>query len=159
MAYAPTLALIATPIGMVAIEGDDDALAAIRIIPQRDEERPGVGLAVREAARQLRAYFTESRFAFDLPLAPAATVRGQALREAIIAVPPGETRTYGELSALAASSPRAVGQACARNPFPILVPCHRVLAGGGRLGAYSAGAGPITKSWLLTHEGMKGSLL
>lgn len=159
MAYAPTLALIATPIGMVAIDGDEDLLSSVRIIPDRSAEQQGVGRAVLEAARQLQAYFAESHFAFDLPLTPAGTKRGQALRDAIIGVPAGETRSYGELSALVASSPRAVGQACARNPFPILVPCHRILANGGRIGAYSAGAGPAAKSWLLTHEGMKGSLL
>jgi methylated-DNA-[protein]-cysteine S-methyltransferase len=159
MAYAPMPALIATPIGMIAVEGDDAQLTAIRIIPEHGGEQPGSGRAVAEAGRQIRAYFSDRAFAFDLPLAPAATARGQALRDAIAAVAPGETPTYGDLAAATASSPRAVGQACAHNPFPLVIPCHRILASGGKLGAYSAGAGPTTKIWLLTHEGMKGALL
>ena len=62
-----------------------------------------------------------------------------------------DTLTYGALARVANSSPRAIGQACARNPLPIIIPCHRVTASDG-LGHYSAGAGVPTKRWLLAHE-------
>jgi len=75
-----------------------------------------------------------------------------------MAIPPGETISYGALARIAGSSPRAIGQACARNPFPIVVPCHRVVGSGGAIGHYSAGRGIITKSWLLDHE-RRGGLL
>jgi methylated-DNA-[protein]-cysteine S-methyltransferase len=68
---------------------------------------------------------------------------------------PGETRTYGEL-ATALGEPgaaRAVGQALGRNPFPIVVPCHRVLAAGGKYGGFSAPGGVTTKLRLLEIEG------
>lgn len=162
MAYAPVTASIATPVGTVHITGDDDVVRAIRIADAVEVATPvsaALPCAVAEAVRQIAAYFTNPRLRFALPLAPAATARGLALREAIAAIRPGETQSYGEVAAAIASSPRAVGQACARNPFPIVIPCHRVLAGGGRLGAYSAGGGTRTKSWLLHHEGMKGPLL
>jgi len=70
-------------------------------------------------------------------------------------IPPGQTRSYGEVAALCGDrhAARAVGQAMARNPFPIVVPCHRVLAAGGRSGGFSARGGVHTKLRLLAIEG------
>ena len=70
-------------------------------------------------------------------------------------IAPGQTRSYGEVAALCGDrhAARAVGQAMARNPFPIIVPCHRVLAAGGRSGGFSARGGVTTKLRLLTIEG------
>jgi methylated-DNA-[protein]-cysteine S-methyltransferase len=75
--------------------------------------------------------------------------------EAGRSIPRGATMTYGALAALAgaAGSARAVGQALARNPFAIIVPCHRVVAAGGRLGGFSANGGSATKLRLLAIEG------
>lgn len=70
-------------------------------------------------------------------------------------IPPGQTRSYGEVAALCGDrhAARAVGQAMARNPCPIIVPCHRVLAAGGRSGGFSAPGGVGTKLRLLAIEG------
>lgn len=149
--YARDHALIATPIGAIRIEGDDTALAAIRIGGDGTPSR-GSASAVREAAEQLEQWFAKERDAFELPLAPAGTPRGEELRAGLIAIGYGETLSYGALARVLGSSPRAIGQLCARNPFPIVVPCHRVLGSGGALGHYSGGDGPKTKSWLLEHE-------
>jgi len=75
--------------------------------------------------------------------------------EAARRIPWGATMTYGALAARtgAAGSARAVGQALARNPFAIIVPCHRVVAAGGRTGGFSANGGVLTKSRLLAIEG------
>ena len=67
-------------------------------------------------------------------------------------IPYGETRTYGDLAHTTDSGPRAVGRACGRNPIPIVIPCHRVLARGG-LGGYSGDGGLATKQRLLALEG------
>ena len=150
--YARDIAKIATPIGMVRIIGRAQAVESIEIGSDiTDEAQPDDG-AVAIAADQMRAWFAGELRPFDLSLAPATTPRGQVLRDAMIAIPYGETISYGELARMIGSSARAIGQACARNPFPIVVPCHRVLDAGGSLGQYSAGAGPTTKSWLLDHE-------
>ena len=71
------------------------------------------------------------------------------------AIPPGSTISYGELAAQMGSprSARAVGQALGRNPFPIVVPCHRVFASGGKVGGFSATGGTRTKLRLLSLEG------
>lgn len=155
--------LLRSPMGPILIQADDQVLHGIRIlsgeeaVPTAAAERPTTGPAA-EAIRQLRAYFDDGHADFDLPLAPAASPRGAALRAAIVAIQAGNTLSYGALARIAASSPRAIGQACARNPFPIVVPCHRVVGSGGAIGHYSAGRGIITKTWLLDHE-RRGGLL
>ena len=156
MTYARAAATIATPIGPIRIEADGDALTGIRIGRAGGEADTPL---LREAAAQLAAYFAGDLTAFDLPLASAASERGPDLREAISSVGYGDTASYGELAARTGASARAVGQACASNPFPIIVPCHRVLPTGGALGFYSAGDGPATKAWLLKHEHAEGWLL
>ncbi len=75
--------------------------------------------------------------------------------EAAREIPAGETRTYGELACAVsrATAARAVGQALARNPIGLIIPCHRVLAAAGRLGGFSAHGGRATKARLLAIEG------
>lgn len=149
--YARDHAGIATPIGRIRIEGDETALTSIRI-GNAGTVSKGSAAAVRAGAEQLEQWFAKEREDFDLPLAPTGTLRGDTLRAGLIAVCYGETLSYGALAQLLGSSPRAIGQLCARNLFPIVVPCHRVLGSGGALGQYSGGDGPKTKSWLLEHE-------
>ena len=151
MAYAHDEAVIATPIGAVRIVGEDDRIDRVTI-GEDSTARGGDAPAVREAARQISAYLAGDSFAFDLPLAPARSLRGEALRAGIAAIGYGETLSYGTLARLLASGPRAIGQACARNPFPIVIPCHRVIGGGGSLGHYSGGRGLETKQALLDLE-------
>jgi methylated-DNA-[protein]-cysteine S-methyltransferase len=149
--YARDHALIATPIGTVRVEGDETAITRVSI--GGDEgSAAGTAAAVRDAAEQIGQWFAGERRGFEIALAPPATLRGAALRQGMIDIGFGETRSYGALAAQLGSSPRAIGQACARNPFPLIVPCHRVLGAGGALGHYSAGDGATTKSWLLGHE-------
>ena len=149
--YARDHAVIATPIGSIRIEGDETQLVAVRIGGSESPAR-GSAAAVRAGAEQLEQWFAGTLRAFDVPLAPAGSPRGAEMRQGLIDIGYGDTLSYGALARILGSSPRAVGQLCARNPFPIVVPCHRVLAGGGRLGHYSGGDGPKTKSWLLDHE-------
>jgi methylated-DNA-[protein]-cysteine S-methyltransferase len=157
MAYAPSQTVIATPIGPVRIDAEDDVLTGIRI-GRTGPATPDHPL-LKEAAAQLSAYFEGRLTHFDLPLAPAQNERGAPLRDAICGIGYGETATYGELAGKTGASARAVGQACATNRFPLIVPCHRVLSAGGALGYYSAGDGPATKVWLLKHEKAEGWLI
>ena len=140
---------ISSPIGHLTIDENGGAIAGVRWadVPQ-GEETP----LLREAARQLGAFFAGRLKHFDLPLAASGTQFDQRVRAAMRAIPYGETRTYGDLAHLTDSGPRAIGGACGRNPIPIIVPCHRVLARGG-LGGYSGGDGLPTKQWLLALEG------
>lgn len=149
--YARDHALIATPIGPIRIEGNAEAIFRIHLGGEGSLNQGEVA-AVRSAADQLSAYFAGDLKNFDLPLPRVASLRGRVLRDGLIALRYGETASYGELARRLDSGPRAIGQLCARNPFPIVVPCHRVLGAGGTLGSYSAGDGPATKQWLLDHE-------
>ncbi|WP_242185347.1 methylated-DNA--[protein]-cysteine S-methyltransferase [Sphingomonas sp. CARO-RG-8B-R24-01] len=150
--YARDMARIATPVGTVTVWGDDVAVESITIDAADLPLNGGSARAVRAAAVQLEEWFGGTRRDFDLPLQPAVSPRGGALRAAMCAIPYGAAWSYGRLAAAAGSSARAIGQACARNPYPIVVPCHRVTNADGTLGAYSAGAGSRTKAWLLDFE-------
>ena len=107
-----------------------------------------------EAKRQLDAYFAGRLTVFDLPLRPRGTPFQKALWRLLAEIHHGAVLTYGDLAARMKSAPRAVGGACGRNPIPILIPCHRVVAGGGRLGGFSGGAGLDSKRALLRLEGI-----
>lgn len=155
MTYALSSARVATPIGIVEIFGDDALIARVTIHPLvhtlAGDDAPVTG-ALARAAEQIRDYFAGTRREFDLPLAPAKTPRGGALRDAIASLPYGTCATYGQIARAHHSSSRAMGQACARNPFPIIIPCHRVTSSGGAKENYSGGDGVATKAWLNAHE-------
>ena len=140
---------ISSPVGELTIEEEDDAIVAI------SWGKGGLsngGPLLGEAARQLAAYFAGRLTDFDLPLAPAGSRFEQRVWAAMQTIPYGETRYYGDLAEAVGSAPRAVGRACGKNPIPIVIPCHRVLAKGG-LGGYSGEGGLVTKERLLTLEG------
>lgn len=138
-----------TPLGEVTVSEEDGAIVALDWGRGRDQSRT---LLLLRAVAQIQDWFDDPRTVFDLPLAPHGTAFQQRVWAALRAIPPGETRSYGELAALLGSAARAVGQANGANPIPILIPCHRVLAARGALGGYSGGDGPPTKLWLLNHE-------
>ncbi|PTB17161.1 cysteine methyltransferase [Trinickia symbiotica] len=156
-------AVIDAPFGKVGIRVDEAAgvLSLIEYLPgDVASVAPDCALA-DEAARQIAHYFASPRATFDLPLAAVGTPFQRRVWEAMCAIPPGETRTYGELARQVGAMPRAVGQACGDNPFPIVIPCHRVVAANGLGGfAHHAGDGfyPRVKRWLLDHESAQQAL-
>ena len=150
-----TLLLAATPKGIVrvayAVEDHDRVLDALaqRISPRvlRAPRR------LDAAARQLEEYFGRQRQVFDLPLDwSMSTGFRQLVQRHLPQIRYGQTRTYGQVAELAGSpkAVRAVGTACATNPLPVIVPCHRVLRADGTPGGYIGGPG--TKKALLRLE-------
>lgn len=137
--------------------GDDAALHEIRFLAPTAALLPAHPLAERAAA-QIAAWRRDPDFRFALPLAPAGTAFQKRVWAAIAAIPRGQTRRYGDLARTLASGPRAVGQACGANPFPLIVPCHRVVAAGGLGGFAGAHAGFLidVKRGLLAREGAAG---
>ena len=94
--------------------------------------------------------------AFSLPLRPSGTTFQRRVWAQIAQIPCHQTQTYGELAKALHNAPRAVGQACGANPFPLVVPCHRVVAANGGLGGFARQRGGFlldVKRWLLAHEG------
>jgi methylated-DNA-[protein]-cysteine S-methyltransferase len=155
----PQLSLL-TPLGALTLSEEDGAIVALDWGRGRDQdETPGL----RAAADQLQDYFDGQRVLFDLPLAPFGSPFRQRVWAALRAIPPGETRSYGELARELGTAARAIGGANGSNPIPIIIPCHRVVGTGGALGGYSGGEGPHTKRFLLELERrfrrQQGSLL
>ena len=143
--------------GVVAIEFGTDEAALVSEL----EARHGVK-AIRSMERvsgtmsQLLQYLSGDRKVFELDVDLSdSTEFQQKVLEAASAVPPGYVVTYGEIAARIGKpqSSRAVGQALARNPIPIIVPCHRVVAADGSLTGYSGAGGIDTKAHLLRLEG------
>jgi methylated-DNA-[protein]-cysteine S-methyltransferase len=112
----------------------------------------GSSEVLREAATQVREYFAGSRMSFDMPISMNGTEFQRRVWEGLRRIPFGGTMTYGDLaeSISAPGAFRAVGNANGRNPLPLLVPCHRVLASGGKIGGFTSGVG--LKRRLLDHE-------
>lgn len=137
-----------TPLGALTISAEDGAIVALDWGWGRDQEPTPL---LQEAADQLDAYFDGERTGFDLPLRPEGSVYQRRVWDALRAIPYGATRTYAELAVQAGGGPRSVGGANRRNPMPILIPCHRVVAAGG-IGGYTGGEGLATKRHLLELE-------
>ncbi len=145
-----------SPVGPWGVEGTADSITAICQPHERRRDSAGTPpRAVAKAAKQLAEYFAGTRRSFDLPLADVkATDFQRDVWAALVAIPYGEVRTYGDV-AIGVDRPRAsraVGNANHVNPFPIVVPCHRVVASTG-LGGYGGGEG--VKRFLLEIEGVR----
>lgn len=140
-----------SPIGDLTISEEDGALVSIDWgWSPAQAETP----LLCRAKAELEEYFDGTRRRFDLPLAPAGTTFQKSVWRAMQEIPAGATRSYGDLAKALHSAPRAVGQACGRNPIPIVIPCHRVLGANGAIGGYSGEGGLDTKRSLLRLEGV-----
>ena len=147
-------ASLPSPVGTLTVGADAAGITAIAF----PGEMPAVDGAanpnplIREALRQLRAYFAGRLANFELPLNPAGTVFQKSVWQALLAVPFGATLSYGEIATRVGNprGARAVGLANGRNPIAIVVPCHRIIGRDGSLTGY--GGGLDRKRWLLAHE-------
>jgi len=152
--------IIDSPIGRIAIIGDDEAIDRLEIardgVLSTDDQEIRSTAVLERAAAQLREYFEGSRASFDIPVRLRGTQFQRSVWQQLQEIPFGQVRGYGDLGrALGhATAGRAVGGAVGANPVPLLVPCHRVLGTAGRITGYSAGNGITTKAWLLEHEGI-----
>jgi methylated-DNA-[protein]-cysteine S-methyltransferase len=143
---------IQTPLGDIGVSEDGGAITEV-FFGRRPTGEDLSSPLLEKAVDQLREYFAGRRRDFDLPLAPQGTPFSQSVWAALLKIPYGETRSYGDI-ARAAGSPkafRAVGMANNRNPIAIVIPCHRVIGSDGTLVGY--GSGLDKKRWLLALEG------
>ncbi|MGI6591396.1 MAG: methylated-DNA--[protein]-cysteine S-methyltransferase [Eggerthellaceae bacterium] len=141
-----------TPFGHVTIQVEDGAVTRLAFgdRPLEGQRRPTA--LSNHAANELQEYFAGKRRAFDIPLRLSGTPFQREVWEALQRIPYGQTRSYGEVAAAIghAGASRAVGQANNRNPVPIFVPCHRVIAADGSISGYAFG--PKVKQFLLDLE-------
>jgi len=150
-------AIVAAPFGAMGVRTENGRLRELVYLPAHYAEKAPADDVAEQAARQVERYFADPDFAFDLPLVETGSPFQRRVWEAIRAIPRGSVRTYGHIATLLESAPRAVGQACGANWFPLVVPCHRVTAAGGLGGFAHAddehGFQLGVKRWLLRHEG------
>lgn len=153
-------AVVPAPFGAIGIRTEAGGIREMVYLPPSFAPCPPGDAASERAARQLECYLADPDFRFDLPLQEVGTVFQRRVWSVIASIPRGEVLTYGEIARRIRSAPRAVGQACGANWFPLVIPCHRVTASGG-LGGFSnhddaTGFHVGVKRWLLTHEGVPG---
>ncbi|NUU77334.1 bifunctional transcriptional activator/DNA repair enzyme AdaA [Paenibacillus xylanilyticus] len=157
---------IDTRLGPMMAVADDNALYLLEFVDRRGLEReverlrkrtksaivPGVTEPIRSIERELEQYFEGTLTEFHTPLFCLGTPFQKSVWEQLVAIPPGETRSYQDI-AVALGKPsacRAVAQANGANQLAIVIPCHRVINASGDLGGY--GGGLTRKNWLLMHE-------
>ena len=153
-------AIVESRFGAVGVRSDGHLVQEIVFLPPAFHEKSPTDAVAERAAVQLERYFADPDYRFDLPLAAVGTAFQQRVWRAISAIPRGEVLTYGDISRAIRSAPRAVGQACGANWFPLVIPCHRVTAAGG-LGGFAhsdddTGFHLGVKRWLLAHEQVAG---
>ena len=147
--------MIEFPKMRVGIRIEGGVLTGIRYLPPETPLKSPEGELAERAVRQIEHYKDDPDATFDLPLATDGTPFQRDVWRQISAIPRGRTRTYGDLARRIGAEARAVGQACGDNRFPIVIPCHRVVAADG-LGGFSHhvdGYLMEAKKWLLKHEG------
>ena len=142
-----------TPAGRITLREEGDALTHLQfgVIFYENAEYEESHL-LREAARQLNAYFNGTLQNFSLPLHPEGTEFQRRVCAELQTVPYGQTRSYGDIARACGNvhAARAVGMANNRNPLAIIIPCHRVIGANGKLVGY--GGGLNVKAFLLDME-------
>lgn len=141
-----------TPLGLLRLTASESALCKIDLSEARGECAPNA--VTREAALQLSEYFLKKRENFSVPLAPQGTAFQKSVWAALACIPYGKVVTYGQLAAAVSkvSAVRAAASAVGKNPFAVILPCHRVVAANG-LGGFAWGL--TAKRTLLQLEGVE----
>jgi methylated-DNA-[protein]-cysteine S-methyltransferase len=147
-------AKVDTPFALVGVRTEGSALAEIVYLPRGAGELPPVNPLAERFCAQLEEYIADPGFRFKLPLKQVGTAFQSRVWAMIAAIPRGKTLSYGEIARILRSGPRAVGQACGTNYFPLVIPCHRVVAANsiGGFAHNSSGYLIEVKRWLLQHE-------
>lgn len=155
--HAQQQCTLRAPFGWLVLVLKGGSVAAVDVsgrrpkLPACDRVRGG-----RVIGREIERYLLDPGHRPVAPLLWTGTAFQCRVWRYLRRIPSGTVRTYGQIARALETGPRAIGRACASNPLPVLVPCHRVVAGDG-IGGYSAGPnqdGLPIKRWLLHHEGV-----
>jgi methylated-DNA-[protein]-cysteine S-methyltransferase len=147
-------AVMDTPFGRFGIRCDATVLHELVFLPPRIALLDPVNPLAKRVVKQVERYLDDPHAAFDLPLQKVGTEFQNRVWQQISAIKAGDTRSYGALAKSLRSAPRAVGQACGANYYPLIIPCHRVVSASG-LGGFAhhdEGFHLTVKRWLLSHE-------
>ncbi|PHS70981.1 MAG: cysteine methyltransferase [Methylophaga sp.] len=145
---------IDAPFGQITLAASESYIQGIDLFKSSTAMTFQGSPLTQQLTRELQAFFVQAHNEWSIPLMYAGTDFQQRVWQCLRSIPMGETRSYSEVAEVLNSSARAVGNACHANPFPIVVPCHRVVSKSG-IGGF---AGKIigneirVKQWLLEHE-------
>jgi len=147
-------AVLALPFGKFGIRIADETISELIFLPPETPLIPANTALAIAVAERINAWIEHPRIVLELPLSNRGTAFQQRVWQALRAIPAGEVRTYGELARTLGTAPRALGQACGANPFPLVVPCHRAVGAKGIGGFAHASDGYLiaAKRWLLDNE-------
>lgn len=148
---------IITPFCKLEIIQKNNTLHHIDFVNQSKVAQTTRNHLLIETLKQIRQYLKNADFLFDLPINPQGTEFQRRVWTSLQQIPAGEVITYGELARELNSSPRAIGNACRKNPIPLIIPCHRVISaqGIGGFAGQTQGQKITIKKQLLQHEGIK----
>mgnify|MGYP001793669103 FL=1 len=129
-----------SPVGDLTITEEDGKIISLDWgwVPEQWQSTTPL---LEEAVEQLNRYFDAEIGDFDLPLDPPGTEFQKKVWAEMLKIPAGKTKSYGEIAKILKSAAQPVGTACGANPIPIIIPCHRILAAGGKMGGYSGDGG------------------
>ena len=149
-------AKLSVPFGVLGIRCTGNALVGIDFLPTSERPQHATSALAETVCEQLLRYLKNPDAQFSVPLELNGTPHQRKVWQAMLDIPRGQTRSYGELAVELKSCAQAVGQACGANPIPIIIPCHRVVgkAGLGGFAHHRSGAHLDIKRWLLAHEGV-----
>ena len=152
-------AIVSAPFGAVGVRLTDDQQHVLMLtyLLEGEAEFRGKSALAKNAFKQITAYLKNAKNTFDLPTIEQGTAFQNKVWREISQIPRGDTLNYkfvGQL--IGCGSPRAVGWACGANPYPLIIPCHRVVATNG-IGGFARDDNGLhieIKRWLLAHEGV-----
>jgi len=149
-----TIAYYKSPLGILKISADEKGIKEIEFAQEEFKSiQNSSSKIIKDCIKQLDEYFRGKRKSFELKLNPEGTEFQKKVWKELLKIPYGTTLSYGEIARRIKNQKavRAVGQAIGRNPISIVIPCHRVIGGDGKLTGYASGL--WRKEWLLKHEG------
>jgi methylated-DNA-[protein]-cysteine S-methyltransferase len=147
-------AIFEVPVGKLGIKIANDKLVKIEFLTSQTAILAPTTLLAKEVVAQIQQYFKNPNFSFSIPLVLSGTQLQQNIWYALATIPVGTTITYGDFAKQITTGARVVGNACRRNPLPIIFPCHRVVAKNG-LGGFCGqceGESLTIKQQLLAFE-------
>lgn len=148
-------AILLAPFGALGVRIEGAYIHNLEFLPPGTAAAGSSHPLIKQLSDALDTYYVDPEIRFDLPLAPHGSPFRLRVWQALLNIPAGKTRSYGEIAQQLGSAPRAVGQAVGDNPIPIIIPCHRVIAANGGLGGFMhsrTGFSQDIKRWLLRHE-------
>ncbi len=148
-------AFMCTPFATIGVATSDSHLTEVRLLPKTIAAKaPKKNSIAQLAITELALYLKNPQYQFQVPIKLSGSHHQLEVWRVMREIPPGEVKTYGAVASELGSSAQAIGGACGRNPIPIIVPCHRIVARHGLGGFMGYGEGDTIniKQWLLMHE-------